>query len=240
MTTTFGRLAGLAVLLPLFGWTGEPVNLVRNPGFENAAQAWALPVTCSVVSNVAHQGAHSLRLLNTNPATYLLARQPVPFQPGLRYRYGAWIRTRGVHGEESGATLCLEWSGARGWIGGSYAEGKKGDQDWVHVQDVTGPIPPEATSVTVELYLRQGMTGTAWFDDITVVEEYPPALDCVMLRPNYRGRLASNSADQRVVVRANVGHALQGGLKSEKADLRGVIRRGTRELATRSWAGTRP
>ena len=66
-----------------------------------------------------------------------------------------------------------------------------------------------ATSVAVELYLREGMTGTAWFHDITVVEEYPPALDCVLLRPSYRGRLAVGARDQRVLVRASVGHGLK-------------------------------
>lgn len=240
MQSTFRWLVGLAVLLPLFDWAGEPANLARNPGFERTSEGWALPPTFAVVSDVAHQGARSLRLVNTNPATYLLARQSVSFQPGLRYRYGAWIRTRGVKGDESGATLCVEWSGAQGWLGGSYADGKKGDQDWFRVEEVTGPIPTNATSVAVELYLRKGMTGTAWFDDVTVVEEYPPALDCVLLRPNYRGRLAAGATDQRVLVRASVGHVLKDGLKPERARLQATIRSGARAVAARTFPVTQP
>jgi len=135
-----------------------PANLVRNPGFEEGGAGWVLPKTFSLAGDVAHSGSHSLRIVNTNAASYLLAGQTVPFEHGMRYRYGAWIKTRGVKGEESGATLCLEWSGAKGWIGGSYADGKKGDQDWFHVEGVTGPIPTNATSMNIELYLRKGMT----------------------------------------------------------------------------------
>jgi len=154
-------LLSLAILPAGLAVAAESGNLLRNPGFENGSEGWTLPNTFRVVDDVARTGTRSLRLSNTNPSTYLLARQPVPFQPGLKYRYHAWIKTRGVQGDDSGATLCLEWSSAQGWIGGSYAEGKKGDQDWFLVEGVTGPIPTNATSAAVELYLRQGMTGVA-------------------------------------------------------------------------------
>jgi len=147
MKSTFPALASLSVLLPALAAAAEPTNLVRNPGFENAAQAWSLPQTFTVVDGVARSGTRSLRLVNTNPATYLLARQSVPFQAGRRYRYGAWIRTREVKGDDSGATICLEWSGAQGWIGGSYAEGKKGDRDWFHVEGPTCCWPTRIQSL---------------------------------------------------------------------------------------------
>jgi len=86
---------------------------------------------------MAHTGTRALRLSNTNPSTYLLLDKPVPFQPGLKYRYRAWIKTWESKGDDSAHPL-LEWSGAQGWIGGSYAEGKKGDQDWFLVEGVTG------------------------------------------------------------------------------------------------------
>jgi hypothetical protein len=123
MNSTFARLLSLVVLPGGLALAADSTNLLHNPGFENANEAWTLPNTFRVVDEVAHRGTHSLRLSNTNPATYLLARQSVPCQPGLKYRYGAWIKTRGVKGGDLGATLCLEWSGAQGWMGGSYAEG---------------------------------------------------------------------------------------------------------------------
>ena len=228
--------------LPLAVWLGVlwvgtssalaagQTNLLRNPGFEDGATGWELPKTFAVVGDIAHDGSRSLCVANTNPAAYLLARQTVPFQPGMRYRYGAWIKTRGVKGEESGATLCMEWSGAKGWLGGSYADGKKGDQDWFHVEGVTGPVPTNATSVYLELYLRKGMTGTAWFDDVTVAEEFPPALDAVLLKPNYRGRLSAGSGDQQILVRAKVGNMLRGGMKPQDAGLKLSVLSGEREV----------
>lgn len=198
---------------------GEGTNLVQNPGLESTPTVWTLPPTCRVVEDVAHTGWRSLRLTNTNPATYLLARQSVRCQPGRKYAYRAWIKTRDVRGDDSGATLCVEWSGPRGWIGGSYADGKKGDQDWFLVEGLTGPIPTEATSVTVQLYLRKGMTGTAWFDDVEVVEVYPPPLDAVLLEPNYRGRLPAGSGAARVRVRACLGDVPPGGVQPEQTTL---------------------
>jgi hypothetical protein len=204
---------------------GQDANLARNAGFEDSATCWQLPRGFSVVEDVAHGGARSLRLVNTNQSTYLLASQNIPFKPGMKYRYSAWIRTRGVKGEDSGATICMEWSGAKGWLGGSYASGKKGDQEWFLVESVTAPIPKEATAVRVNLYLRRRMTGTAWFDDVSVTECYPPALDAALLRPNYRGRLLKNAADQRIVVRAKVADYFKGTLKPEQTTLVCSLRR---------------
>ncbi|MCX6899101.1 MAG: hypothetical protein NT105_10405, partial [Verrucomicrobia bacterium] len=201
------------------GSSQEDASLVRNAGFEDGKTHWSLPKTFSVVDDAAHSGTHSLRLVNTNKAAYLLASQTIPFKPGMKYRYSAWIKTRGVQGEDTGATICMEWSGAKGWLGGSYASGKKGDRDWFRVEDVTAPIPKEATSVRVQLYLRKGMTGTAWFDDINVTESYPPALDAALLKPNYRGRLPKNATDQRVIVRAKLADYMKDSLKPEQTTL---------------------
>jgi hypothetical protein len=143
-------LAAMAVALPA---AAQSPNLLRNPGFEDGASGWQLPPNVEVVKEVAHGDAHSLRILNTDAKTYVLASQNVAVQPGHRYRYGAWIRTRGVKGDDSGATICMEWSGPKGWMGGSYLDGRKGDRDWFHLEGLTGPIPDGATSVSVRLYL---------------------------------------------------------------------------------------
>ncbi|MBI5685200.1 MAG: hypothetical protein HZC54_08960 [Verrucomicrobia bacterium] len=211
--------AAAMTLIAGTAFSSEETNLVRNAGFEDGKTNWSLPRTFSVVDDAAHAGTHSLRLVNTNKASYLLASQAIPFRPGMKYHYSAWVKTRGVQGEDTGATICMEWSGPKGWLGGSYASGKKGDQNWFHVESVTAPIPKEATSVRVQLYLRKGMTGTAWFDDVSVTEHYPPALDAALLKPNYRGRLPKNAADQRVIVRAKLSAYMKGALKPEQTTL---------------------
>ena len=176
------RLAGVGALVRLLAAliclpgaraaAAPPVSLV-NPGFEQGATGWSLPSTYAVVDDVAHSGAHSLRQINADPAFYELASLQVPFTRGKCYRFGAWVRTRGVKGDESGATVCMEWSGPGGYLGGVYPTGRKGDNDWYHVEDVTAPIPAEATRVTITVYMRKGMTGTAWYDDVELVDLGP-------------------------------------------------------------------
>ena len=232
-------LALVATMTVALVAAAQSPNLLRNSGFEDGASGWQLPQinNVQVVGDVAHGDAHSLRILNTDPATYLLASQNIAFQPGHRYHYAVWIKTHDVKGDDSGATICMEWNGPAGWLGGSYADGRKGDQDWFHVEGVTGPIPQGATSLSVRLYLRYGMTGTAWFDDVTVAEEYPPALDAALLQPNYRGRLA---ADQRVRVHAWLGNHLKDAVKPEDTQLVLSLFEGGRALSSRTLAKPKP
>ena len=227
-------VAAMATALPA---AAQSPNLLRNPGFEDGANGWQLPPNVEVVNEVAHGDAHSLRIFNTDAKTYLLASQNVAAQPGHRYRYGAWIRTRGLKGDDSGATICMEWSGPKGWIGGSYLDGRKGDQDWFRLEGLTGPIPDGVTSVSVRLYLRYGMTGTAWFDDVSVAEEYRPALDAALLQPNYRGLLA---AGQRVQVRAWVGDHLANGVRPEDTRLVLSLFAGSRVITAREFSSPKP
>lgn len=183
-------------------------NLLRNAGFEGGTNGWHVPKTFSVVDGGAHEGSRCLRVENTNAALYQLARQPIAFEPGLQYRYGAWVKTQGVRGDESGATLCMEWSGTNGWLGGDYIDGKKGDSDWSYLEGVTAPIPAAAKGIDFKLYLRKGMTGLAWFDDATVCAVWPRPMDAQLLRPNYRGWILPAETNHAVIVRAVVADRL--------------------------------
>ena len=153
-------------------------NILTNPGFEDSGQGWTLPATCAVSGEAPRSGKTCLHMRNTDPKTYLMARQTLPVETGACYRFTAWIRTRGVKGNGSGATGCAEWSGPEGHIGGTYPGGRGGDQDWFLIEGLTPPMPSGATSLNLNLYLRKGMTGEAWFDDVSVAEEMPRAIDC--------------------------------------------------------------
>lgn len=187
-------------------------NLLRNPDFEQGTNGWQLPRTFSIANDVAHTGSAALRVANTNAALYHLARQPIAFEPGLRYRYGAWIKTKGVTGDESGAAICMEWSGPKGWLGGGYLDGRKGDNDWTYVEGVTQPIPAEAKTVDFKLYLRKGMTGVAWFDGASVSAVWPEPLDAQLLRPNYRGWIFHGQSNQEIIIRAVVADRFRNGI----------------------------
>jgi len=180
----------LALLVPLLTLSAADVPIV-NAGFEDGATGWSLPETYSVDPGVARSGAASLRIVNDDPGVYLLATQSVPFETGACYEYSVWVKTEGVEGDEAGATACLEWSGPEGWLGGSYAEGVKGTSDWTLVRAISGPIPPEATTCRLTLYLRKGMTGTAWFDDAEMREHFPEPMIVRLASPRYRGRFTA-------------------------------------------------
>lgn len=184
-------------------------NIVPNGGFERLdadgrAIGWQMPAEVYAIDDqVAHTGRHSLRIDNRDPNVYRLATADIPCKPGRRYAFSAWIKTEGVKGDETGATICLEWSDADGnWMGGRYPAGFKGTHDWQHLARVSGPLPEGAASCHIVAYLRKGMVGRAWFDDIEVREARSPYLQTVPLRPSYRSLIFADDRNRTATVRA--------------------------------------
>lgn len=200
-------------------------NLLKNPGFEESDQRgqpadWSMPTDVYAVdTQVAHSGKNSLRIRNSNPEVYRLTTQPIPFQTGRFYKMSVWVKTESVAGKEMGATLCMEWNNDKGWLGGSYPAGITGTSDWKLLEADTSTIPPEAKTVAFVLYLRKGMTGTAWFDDACVTPAYPPVLSTFMVSPTYRGYLLPGAKRQPVRVRITLGDPLVEDLKLEEVRL---------------------
>ncbi len=176
--------------------SGCSAGLVENPGFEEVAANGA-PVgwTCSPAvyqtdTEVKHSGERSLRFHNLDAGNYQLCSQTAPLEHDRFYEFSVWVKTQGLSGEDSGATICLEWYGAGGkYLGGSYPAGLKGDSDWQRVQGVSGRVPAEAERCNVTVYCRKGMTGTAWFDDVEVQRAFASPLTSAVVKPNYRGWL---------------------------------------------------
>lgn len=170
--------------------------LLKNAGFE-AVAGTGLPEdwsgTAKIYSRdaaVTHSGEGALKYVNDDSAAYVLCTQPVPLKPGKMYEISAWVKTQDLTGEESGATLCVEYSGADGkWIGGCYPRGIKGTTDWTLVKGITERIPDEATRCTLSCYVRQDMTGTAWWDDVSITPFAEGPLSSMLLFPNYRNQV---------------------------------------------------
>ncbi|MBD3293481.1 MAG: hypothetical protein GF393_11195 [Armatimonadia bacterium] len=190
---------------------GSGPNLVDNPGFEQLTDDgrpahWSAPEPVySLTEEPVRGGEHSLQYVNDNPERYLLCDQQVDLEPGRRYDVRAWVRTEDVQGEDTGATVCLEWNDAAGdYLGGYYPPGEKGDTaEWTQVGGISRRVPEEAASIRVICYVRKEMTGTAWWDDVSVrlVREQP--LKTLLLRPNYRGWVTDEGPDA-VEVRAEL------------------------------------
>lgn len=200
-------------------------NILKNPGFEELDQGsrpvgWSMPTDVYAVdTQVAHSGKNSLRIRSINPEVYRLTTQPIPFQIGRFYKMSVWVKTENVVGKETGATLCMEWNNDKGWLGGSYPAGFTGANDWKLLEADTGTVPPEAKTVAFVLYLRKGMTGTAWFDDACVTAAYPPPLTTFMVSPTYRGYLLPGADPQPVRIRMTLGNPLVDDLKLEEVRL---------------------
>jgi len=162
-------------------------NMVRNPGFEEVdaagrTVAWTerAPVY-RFEDGAGRGGTRGLVFANSDPKYYSFPTQKVEVEPGRCYRFEVWVRTEDLVGEESGATVCMEWTGPDGkWRAAAYAEGVRGTSDgWKLVGGVTGPIPANAARVSVAPYVRRGMTGKAWFDDLSVSRYFPPLVTTV-------------------------------------------------------------
>jgi hypothetical protein len=169
---------------------------VQNSSFEDVTAegrpvAWnGDPAVYQVDDQVAHTGKRSLRFVNADANRYVLCTQPAPLRAGWMYEFSVWVKTKGLQGDDSGATICLEWGDKDGkYLGGAYPPGVKGDQDWTFIHGISGRVPAEAASCTVTVYCRQHMTGTAWFDDVSLKRAFADPLTAVMTRPNYRGWL---------------------------------------------------
>lgn len=191
--------------------TENTPNLAANPGFEDAAAQGVLPAAWSGVPEVyardtaaAHTGAASLHYTNADPARYVLCSQPVQVEYGRIYEIGVWVRTEALEGDESGATLCMEWYDTEGkYAGGCYPKGLKGTNDWTWVCGTTPRVPAAIASCSLSCYVREGMTGAAWWDDVSVRRVHEDPLQAVLLYPNYRDEMA-DSALRRVWVRATI------------------------------------
>jgi hypothetical protein len=177
-------------------------DLPKNAGFEKAADSgvavdWSGPATVYNRDTAVHRsGDASLKYVNADPAVYVLCSQPVELAQGKMYEISAWVKTQDITGEESGATICVEWYDAAGkWAGGCYPQGVKGTADWTLVKGVTPRIPPEAAKCSLSCYVRQGMTGTAWWDDVSVVPHAERPFASVLVSPNYRSQVLGPNPD---------------------------------------------
>ncbi len=175
-------LIGSAVLVLVAA--GADSALVTNGGFERVVdgktEGWREVGSHYVYRDgEGRSGTRALCFENSDPQFYTFPMQKLSLKAGHVYEYEVWVRTENLVGDESGASLCIEWDGPDGrWMGGSYLAGvkMKGTKDWTRLAGVTEPIPAGAVNCRICPYVRKGMTGKAWFDDVVVRERRPEPL----------------------------------------------------------------
>jgi lysophospholipase L1-like esterase len=170
---------------------GAAPNLVPNGSFEEADAHGAIsgwvPETVGMTTvrfardlEVKRSGAAAARMTigpDDNPSWPAYCFR-LPVQPGQCYSVEAWISTRDVSRQAYVATDFLDAKGERvtfasgGTVSGTTTE-------WTRVA-VVAQIPGGAVTMSVRLILYG--SGTAWFDDVTVVRDEAAERALVKLR----------------------------------------------------------
>ena len=157
-------------------------------------------------TTIRRSGEASLKFVNSDPEKYRLCAQSIPVETGAKYEFSVWVKTEGVEGSETGATVCLEFTDADGkYVTGSYPTGITGTSDWTRITHVSQRIPENAAHGVIMCYLRKGMTGTAWWDGVELRRYRGAPFSMRLLSPNYRNELTNASASKlRMLLEANL------------------------------------
>ena len=181
-------------------------NLLQNPSFETLSSGlpvgWTAGAGWSADQLVVRAGTVSYRRTTGSPTS----SQTVQLSPGT-YLVSAWVKTEALgNGTTSGVRLQLDFrvGGINAWTSSDVISGTN---DWHFVQ--IGPVVVETDRrAAVKLENYNGPAGTAWFDDVTLVQVLPQPVDVFLLYPNYRGMLFD---DQPQTIRLDVGVTPPGG-----------------------------
>ena len=167
-------------------------NLVANFDFsqfegEGKPAGWRMGANFSVQINGGENG-NCLAFENKNAETYHLCAQTIKCQPGDSFVFGTYVKTENMTGDDSGATVCVEWYDPEGkFRGGDYPSGKKGTtKEWTLIQGRTGQAPEGVYTAHFTLYARKGMVGKAWFDRPFCRLFQPELVSAISVAP-YRG-----------------------------------------------------
>jgi hypothetical protein len=155
------------------------LGLIKNPGFETGLEGWVKNYNdprrrVELDETVTREGWQALRVISTEPSDTGFY-QGVMLKPGQWYRFSGWVRTRGFqpHGSSVYGTYAIQGGGG----GHPFAKGAnhEGDTEWTEVP-ITFQAPADGRVSIAVCFACWGQgTGTAWFDDLKLVEVSQPA-----------------------------------------------------------------
>jgi hypothetical protein len=157
--------------------TEPDLGLLKNRGFENGLEGWTIYGPRSQFefdTNVTREGRQALRVTASRP-TDAGCYQDVMLKPGQWYRFSGWVRTRGLnaHGARVWGTFSIcRAAGNELVIPGT---SHQGDTEWTRITIKFQAPDSGLTRIYVHLAGWGHATGTAWFDDLKLVEVSPPS-----------------------------------------------------------------
>lgn len=145
-------------------------NLLPQGDFEadedgdGKPDGWAIVEPLALDEEVVHSGRRSVRIDSADITTNTLNKGWVTLRPNTTYTLSGWMKTREITGGQGAQIYRYDFEGAQG---GGISIVMFGTNDWTPVRQVfrTGDDPEGR--VTFRIY---GSTGTAWFDDLRIVE----------------------------------------------------------------------
>jgi len=169
-------------------------NLVGNASFDDGLDGWSVRLGARQDGDVvrslawadegaAHSGSRSLHMTGDSKTTLWIAFQsdPIPIEPGTRYRLEGWMKTEDVQQDEGqylNSNFFVQFVDADGavvQIGESPVRATRpltGTQDWTKVTRIV-KAPEGSTHARVGCALT--CSGRAWFDDVGLHEGLPIA-----------------------------------------------------------------
>ena len=155
-------------------------GFLKNRGFEDGLEGWT-PVCINgprprfeLDTEVVREGRQALRVTASQPVD-ASCYQEVMLKPGQWYRFSGWVRTRGLNprGSSVYGTFHVHARAVNDFIarGRNYGE----DTEWTPVS-LTFQARGDGLTRIVLFFVGFGQgTGTAWFDDLGLVEVSQPA-----------------------------------------------------------------
>lgn len=201
ITSFFYLQTGIAIAAYAFQQK-EPIlgeNLLLNPGFEKDRENWTMPGNAKVVNDMGYKSNSSLHIKNLDASkSYSGVSQKLYVGPGETVYFkvqvkGKNLMTSDAQNKKDGARIYIQSYDEFGKIvGGRYPPSTgTGTFDW---KELSGEytIPLNAASVSIGISFIKGVTGEAWFDEVSLKVESSPLYQSFLVTPNYRGLVLKN------------------------------------------------
>lgn len=194
-----GVLPARATEPPLAATT--ETRTIYTTSFEADEPAWQTTST-SYDATVARTGARSLRY-DRSDSSYRVVTMTLPGTPGRVYKLSGYLRAADLSSATQGACIAIESRAADGtFTGGSYSSDVT-SSTWT-LRSLSFTAPSAVATIKISIYLRSGVTGSAWYDDLTLSVVGDRALRTQLRAPSYRGWLVPGDHSQ-VDLRAAIG-----------------------------------
>lgn len=182
------RITSFLIVLFFFGLSngkasGQIVNLLSNPGFEQGQTAWTgWGGNVQVTQNDFYSGTQSAWF--TGHGT--LEQSPVSVEPGKTYKLSAWIKINDMQGNDWGGIRfsAIDYNWAEWHVSAFYTPQSRPVGEWFN-EVVTFTAGTGQVRIQIGFFGGGGWTPDFLFDDIVLFEEVPvnepPVIDALIL-----------------------------------------------------------